>query len=224
MRSAALVLSAIALVACAGDDDASSTTTPAVELSTSTSTTSTTTSPPRTTAVETTARTASTAPAASTAPTMPSSSPTTVAPTTATAGVVVPEGFEQVAATATAADGTVCELCLWLAANGDQRARGLMYVTDLGGPDGMIFRYDSPHTSAFWMKNTVMPLSIAFFDQGGAYLDAFDMAPCSADPCPLYPTPENFVNAIEVPQGMLDELAIAPGSVLAVSDLPCGGG
>ena len=56
------------------------------------------------------------------------------------------------------------------------------------------------------MKNTVMPLSIAFFDQGGTYLDAFDMAPCTADPCPVYPTPANFVNAIEVPQGMLDEL------------------
>lgn len=220
MRSAALVLIAIALVACADDDDASNTTTAAVELSTSTSTTSTT-SPPSTTTAETTARTASTAPTSSTAPSMSSSSPTATTPTTVAAGAVVPEGFEQVAATATAADGTVCELCLWVAATGDQRARGLMYVTDLGGPDGMIFRYDSPHTSAFWMKNTVMPLSIAFFDQGGAYLDAFDMAPCSADPCPLYPTPENFVNAIEVPQGMLDELAIAPGSVLAVSDLPC---
>jgi uncharacterized membrane protein (UPF0127 family) len=220
MRSAALVLIAIALVACADDDDASSTTTAAVALSTSTSTTSTT-SPPSTTDAETIAPPASTAPTSSTAPSMSSSSPTTVASTTAAAGAVVPEGFEQVAATATAADGTVCELCLWVAATGDQRARGLMYVTDLGGPDGMIFPYDSPHTSAFWMKNTVMPLSIAFFDQGGAYLDAFDMAPCSADPCPLYPTPENFVNAIEVPQGMLDELAIAPGSVLTVSDLPC---
>jgi uncharacterized membrane protein (UPF0127 family) len=219
MRSAALVLIAIALVACADDDDASSTTTAAVALSTSTSTTSTTS--PIVTAAETTTRPASTAPASSTAPSMSSSSPTTVASTTAAAGAVVPEGFEQVAATATAADGTVCELCLWVAATGDQRARGLMYVTDLGGPDGMLFRYDSPHSSAFWMKNTVMPLSIAFFDQGGAYLDAFDMAPCSADPCPLYPTPENFVNAIEVPQGTLDELAIAPGSVLAVSDLPC---
>jgi uncharacterized protein len=118
----------------------------------------------------------------------------------------------------------VCELCLWLAATGDQRALGLMYVTDLGGPDGMIFDYDSPTTAAFWMKNTLMPLSIAFFDQAGAYLDAFDMAPCTADPCPSYPTPANFVDAIEVPQGMLDELAMAPGSVLSVSDLPCAGG
>jgi uncharacterized membrane protein (UPF0127 family) len=212
MRSAAVVLIALAVVAC-GDDDASSTTT-AVDVSTSASTSSTPTTPPTTSA------------SAATAPTAPRpSSPvvTTTVPTTLPAGVVVPEGFGQVAATVSAADGTECELCLWLAETGSQRALGLMYVTDVGGPDGMIFRYDSPNTSAFWMKNTVMPLSIAFYDQGGAYLDAFDMAPCTADPCPTYPTPANFTDAIEVPQGMLDELGIKPGSVLVVSDLPCDG-
>ena len=136
---------------------------------------------------------------------------------------VVPDGFEQVAATATAADGTVCELCLWLADDGDRRARGLMFVTDLGGADGMLFRYPGPTTAAFWMKNTVMPLSIAFFDESGAFLDAFDMDPCTADPCTTYPTPPDFVDAIEVPQGGLEALAMTPGSVLQVSDLPCGG-
>jgi uncharacterized membrane protein (UPF0127 family) len=128
-----------------------------------------------------------------------------------------------VAATATAADGTVCELCLWLADDGDLRARGLMFVTDLGGADGMLFRYPGPTTAAFWMKNTVMPLSIAFFDESGAFLDAFDMDPCTADPCTTYPTPPDFVDAIEVPQGGLEALAMTPGSVLQVSDLPCGG-
>ncbi len=211
MRSAAVVLLALAVVACGDDDDASSTTT-AVDVSNGASTSSTPTTPPTTSA---------SAPTAPTAP--PQSSPvvTTTVPTTMPAGVVVPAGFEQAAATVTAADGTECALCLWLAETGDQRALGLMYVTDIGGPDGMIFRYDSPNTSAFWMKNTVMPLSIAFYDQGGAYLDEFDMAPCTADPCPTYPTPANFTDAIEVPQGMLEELGLVPGSVLAVSDLPC---
>jgi hypothetical protein len=207
MRSAAVVLLALAVVACGDDDDASSTTT-AVDVSTS--------APPSTT--PTTSARAITAPSA---PPPSSTVSTTTLPTTVPTGAVVPEGFEQAAATVTAADGTECELCLWLAETGSQRALGLMYVTDLGGPDGMIFRYDSPNTSAFWMKNTVMPLSIAFYDQGGAYLDGFDMAPCTADPCPTYPTPANFADAIEVPQGMLDELGIKPGSVLVVSDLPC---
>jgi uncharacterized protein len=219
MRSAAVVLLALAVVAC-GDDDASSTTT-AFDVSTS--------APPSTT--PTTSARATTAPTVHPPTVTTAWAPvlTTTVPTTVPAGAVVspdavvPEGFEQVAATVTAADGTECELCLWLAETGSQRALGLMYVTDLGGPDGMIFRYDSPNTSAFWMKNTVMPLSIAFYDQGGAYLDAFDMAPCTADPCPTYPTPANFADAIEVPQGMLDELGIKPGSVLVVSDLPCDG-
>ena len=209
MRSVAVVLLALAVAAC-GDDDASSTTT-AIDVSTSAPPTTPHRAPP----------TAGTAPTATTVPNPSSPVVTTSASTTVAAGAVLPQGFEQVAATVTAADGTVCELCLWLAETGDQRALGLMYVTDLGGPDGMVFRYDSPTTAAFWMQNTVMPLSIAFFDQGGAYLDAFDMAPCAADPCPTYPTPANFTDAIEVPQGMLDELSMTPGSVLAVSDLPC---
>ena len=62
-----------------------------------------------------------------------------------------------------------------------------MQVTDLGGLDGMAFRYDSPHTTSFTMRNTVMPLSIAFFGADGAYLDGFDMEPCVAEPCPLVP-------------------------------------
>ena len=182
-----------------------STSTPTSESTSQSTSESTSTAAPTTTSVE--------------AP--PSSAPVATTPGSTIADAVIPEGFEQVAATATAADGTVCELCLWLADDGDRRARGLMQVTDLGGPDGMLFRYPAPTTAAFWMKNTVMPLSIAFFDAAGAYLDAFDMEPCTADPCDTYPTPNDFVYAVEVPQGGLEPLAMTPGSVLIVSDLPC---
>jgi uncharacterized protein len=220
MRSAALVLLAIALVACGDDDDAVTTTLP-----TSVDTVATSTSPATVTTTAMTTATSSgasaTSPPTTSTDASAATSPSTTAPTTLAPGAVVPQGFDRVAATVTASDGTVCELCLWVAANGDERALGLMYVTDLGGPDGMVFHYDSPTTGAFWMKDTVMPLSIAFFDQRGGYLDAFDMQPCTADPCPTYPTPTDFVDAIEVPQGMLDELGMAPGSVLVVSDLLC---
>lgn len=147
-------------------------------------------------------------------------------PTVATAAptAVVPSGFEQVAATATAADGTVCELCLWLAETGEQRRRGLMSVTDLDGLDGMVFRYQSEHSGAFWMKDTVLALSIAFFDGDGLFMDAFDMVPCVRDPCPRYTTPNGFVLAVEAPQGNLASLAIAPGTTLVVHDTPCPAG
>ena len=78
-----------------------------------------------------------------------------------------------------------------------------------------------PTSGAFWMKNTVMPLSIAFYDAEGTFLDSFDMQPCTADPCATYRTPNGFVYAVETTQGGLEALGMAPGSTLAVSDLPC---
>jgi len=134
---------------------------------------------------------------------------------------VFPEGFATVRALVTTADGTTCEICVWLADTPRQRSSGLMFVTDLGVADAMAFRYPDVHTGTFWMKNTVMPLSIAFFGADGAFLDAFDMVPCTADPCERYRTPNEFVIAIETAQGGLADLAIAPGTVLELTDLPC---
>ena len=123
----------------------------------------------------------------------------------------------------TASNGEICDLCLWLADDPATRSLGLMQVTDLGGLDGMAFLYDSPHTTSFTMRNTVMPLSIAFFGADGAHLDEFDMEPCVAEPCPSYPTPADFVVAIEAPQGGLAELGIGDGSTLELLAEGCSG-
>ena len=69
-----------------------------------------------------------------------------------------PAGFELTAARVTAADGEVCELCLWLADSPDRRRQGLIGVTDLGRADGMVFRYDEPSPSAFHMRGAPLPL------------------------------------------------------------------
>ncbi len=140
-------------------------------------------------------------------------------PTTAT--VVRPDGFERRLARVTKADGEVCELCVWRADDGDQRRRGLMFVTDLGPADGMTFRYGEMRRGWFWMKNTVLPLSIAFFDDEGELVDAFDMEPCIADPCRRYTPARSYSLAIEVPQGDLGRLGIDAGSRLELTDLPC---
>jgi len=135
--------------------------------------------------------------------------------------VAVPEGFERVAATVTKADGETCDVCLWLADTPEQRARGLMFVTDLGNTDGMAFVYPGPRTGNFWMKNTLMPLSIAFFGVDGGYLGEFDMEPCTAEPCPRYRTARDFVVAVETNRGELAEIGIGPGSALELTDVPC---
>ncbi len=140
-----------------------------------------------------------------------------------TSPAVLPEGFDATQAVVTKADGTTCEICVWRAETAQLRSRGLMFVTDLGVADGMAFRYPDPHTGTFWMKNTLLPLSIAFFAPGGEFISSFDMEPCTTPSCPNYATPTDFLVAVEVPQGALEELGIVEGSRLRLVDLPCAG-
>lgn len=139
-------------------------------------------------------------------------------------GAVAPAGFELTTARVTAADGTVCELCLWLADSVELRNRGLMGVIDLAPADGMAFVYPQPHATRFWMKDTLLPLSIAFYAPDGEYMDAFDMQPCVAidsDECQRYPTPTGFLIAVETAQGELATIGMLEGSTLDLLDLPC---
>jgi uncharacterized membrane protein (UPF0127 family) len=121
-------------------------------------------------------------------------------------------GFGEVAAVITGADGEPCEVCLLAALTTDQRARGLMEVTDpaLGGYDGMVFAFETDVTSGFWMRNTPMPLSIAYFDADGVLVSQADMAPCPPETatCPSYPADGPFRYAVEVPQGRLADIGV----------------
>ena len=64
-----------------------------------------------------------------------------------------------------------------VAATQVQQERGLMYVTNLPDNDGMIFLQPSVTIATFWMKNTLIPLSIAFIDKNGVILEIHDMQP-----------------------------------------------
>ena len=137
---------------------------------------------------------------------------------------VPPVGFDLVAARVTEPDGTVCELCLWLADSAEQRNRGLMGVTVLDPADGMAFHYSAPHSTRFWMKDTPLALSIAFYGPDGAFMDSFDMEPCVTASCARYPTPTDFLIAVETYRGGLDELGMRAGSTLELLDVPCESG
>lgn len=166
------------------------------------------------------APTATSVPTATLAPTV-SAPPTVEVPPTVTSQGVEPEGFGTIAAVMTPPDGESCEVCLWLAETPSDRGRGLMGVTDLGGRDGMAFVYDQPTATSFTMRNTLLPLSIVFYGPDGAYLDAFDMTPCEAEPCPSYPTPGGFTVAVEVPRGGAAELGMVPGSRIELLATAC---
>lgn len=156
--------------------------------------------------------------------------PATTAPATTAPGDVSDggegvrgvEGVDTAVATVRREPGaTPCELCLWVAADDATRRRGLMGVTDLSPAVGMAFVYDEPRTTNFTMRNTVLPLTIVFYDERGAYLDAFDMEPCTAEPCPSYPTPADFSVAVEVPRGDAGSLGLVPGSQLVALGGDC---
>jgi uncharacterized membrane protein (UPF0127 family) len=63
-----------------------------------------------------------------------------------------------------------------VAATPEQEERGLMYVTKMPDNDGMLFILPVGHAE-FWMKNTLIPLSVAYIDEKGAILEIHDMQP-----------------------------------------------
>lgn len=107
--------------------------------------------------------------------------------------------------------------CALLAETPEQHSRGLMGRRDLFGYDGMLFDFKEEHSGQFYMKDTPLPLSIAWFDGSGRFVSATDMAPCLDQPeCPLYSAVRPYRYALEVAQGGLPALGIGPGSRLVV--------
>ena len=75
---------------------------------------------------------------------------------------------------------------LEVAADPAARARGLMGRRQVPEGTGMVFLYPADVAEAFWMKNTLVPLSIAFVAADGRVVSVAEMTPCKADPCPSY--------------------------------------
>ena len=79
-----------------------------------------------------------------------------------------------------------------------QRARGLMF-RKRAPADGMLFVFPGPSSGAFWMKNTLVPLKIVFFDAYGRRVRTMRMTPCTKDPCSVYDPGRPYRFALELP-------------------------
>jgi len=97
------------------------------------------------------------------------------------------------------------------------RAQGLMHRESLGEDEGMVFVFFEDTSSAFFMKDTLIPLSIAFFSRDGEIVRILDMAPCEAEPCPLYEPGLPYRGALEVNQGAFERLGVEEGDTIRVS-------
>lgn len=78
-----------------------------------------------------------------------------------------------------------------------QRTRGLMHRTR-APKDGMLFVFPEPTTGGFWMKNTLVPLTIVFFDSAGKRVRKLSMTPCREDPCRIYGPGRRYRFALEL--------------------------
>jgi uncharacterized protein len=102
-----------------------------------------------------------------------------------------------------------------IAATKASRAQGLMHRDHLADNRGMLFIYPRQEPLSFWMKDTRIPLSIAFADKSGKIVKIIDMTAFKTESVKsLYPA----TYALEMNQGWFDEREIAKGAML--TDLP----
>ncbi|MCS7173447.1 MAG: DUF192 domain-containing protein [Armatimonadetes bacterium] len=97
----------------------------------------------------------------------------------------------------------------------ESRARGLMFRTHLPEDHGMLFLFESPQRLAFWMKNTLIPLSIAFMDPRWRIVDIQDMdLPRPGGEIPIYVSRAEAQYALEVNQGFFARHGITVGALV----------
>lgn len=113
------------------------------------------------------------------------------------------------------------ELTVRIADQPEERARGLMGVTRLRADAGMAFLYGSPTHDTFWMKDTLIPLSIAFVDEHDRIVTIREMAPCAdGGACPTYASGAPYTLAIEAEAGWFADHGIEEGDRIRSFDGP----
>jgi uncharacterized membrane protein (UPF0127 family) len=100
------------------------------------------------------------------------------------------------------------QLIAEVASSPQQLERGLMYQRMLPDNRGMLFVFDAPQILRFWMKNTYLPLSIAFINADGVIVNITDMKPKTTNTHDSA-VPAKF--ALEVNQGWFRRNSIGPG-------------
>jgi uncharacterized membrane protein (UPF0127 family) len=98
-----------------------------------------------------------------------------------------------------------------IAETDEQRRFGLMFRKFLPDEAGMVFLFAEDTTGGFWMKNTLIPLSIAFYDRTGRIVRILDMEPCTAEPCPVYKPGVAYRGALEVNRGAFERWGVEEG-------------
>ncbi len=120
--------------------------------------------------------------------------------------------FAQDKITLRSQDGVTRTLRVELARTPHEVSYGLMYIPDMPGTDGMLFRLPGLGRYSFWMKNTVMPLDIIFLDEKGAVVNQYNnTTPFSTDY--LFSAGAALM-VLEVKAGMAKKWGIGKGATI----------
>ena len=99
-----------------------------------------------------------------------------------------------------------------IAADDASRELGLMSRTNLGADESMVFVFPSPRQVTFWMKDTPLPLSIAYVGRSGMIFEIHDMKPFDETPIPS--ASSAVIYAIETPLGWFSKHHVMAGSTV----------
>jgi len=100
-----------------------------------------------------------------------------------------------------------------VASTAGQREQGLMYREVVEAGTGMLFVFENEAVRSFWMKNTFVPLDIAYLDSSMRIVDIQQMAPRTEE---LYESSDPAMFALEVPQGWFEEQGIREGDTAEI--------
>ena len=108
------------------------------------------------------------------------------------------------------------EIRVELASTPDQRSRGLKFRPSLPEDDGMLFVFPQAVRHPFWMKDTIIPLSIAFLNREGRIIDIRKMEPLNEKR--LYHSSRPYRYALEMNQGWFERNGIVVGDRIVLNN------
>lgn len=104
------------------------------------------------------------------------------------------------------------EITAELALTQSQCQTGMMFRTQMGENEGMLFVFGRPHQASFWMKNTKVPLSAAYIDPEGTILEIHDLQPLNTNSVAAGTDRVQYV--LETPQGWFQHHNVSTGAVV----------
>lgn len=122
---------------------------------------------------------------------------------------------DTIVVTAIDSTGSEYNLTVEVARTAEERARGLMFREELAEDAGMLFVYESDSAASFWMKDTLIPLSIAFIAADGTILEVQDMEPLSEE---RHRPAQPYRYALEVNRGWFEGHGLGAGDRVEIPD------